>query len=103
MPWATGEEGQTGGMNVMVMTAGDGREELAEQFMDYWLATEIQTRLAEALVDSPANSEVVVSDEVAASLTDGADTVETLDLLPPSVIIDMREAWVEHGNTVVVG
>ena len=102
MEWATPLEGQTGGMNVMIMTAGNGNEELALQFMDYWLSTEVQTRLAEALVDSPANAEVVVSEEVASNLTYGADMVSTLDLLPPDVIVDRRESWIEHWNTVVV-
>ncbi len=102
MAWATPKEGQTGGMNVLVMTAGNGNEDLALQFMDYWLSAEVQTRLAEALIDSPANSEVMVSADVAANLTNGADTVATLDLLPPSVILDSREAWLEHWNTVVV-
>ena len=101
MEWATPAEGQTGGMNVMVMTAGNGNEELALEFMDYWLSTEVQTRLAEALVDSPANSEVVVADDIAANLTYGADTAATLDLLPPAVILDMRESWVDHWNRVV--
>ncbi|MEO0679349.1 MAG: ABC transporter substrate-binding protein [Pseudomonadota bacterium] len=102
MAWATPKEGQTGGMNVMVMTANNGNEELALQFMDYWLSTEVQTTLAEALIDSPANAEVVVSDEVAANLTYGADTVATLDLLPPDVILDRREAWLDAWNAEVL-
>ena len=102
MAWATPKEGQTGGMNVMVMTAGNGNEALATQFMDFWLSTPIQTALAEALVDSPANAEVVVSDDVAANLTYGADTVATLDLLPPSAILDNRAAWIDQWNSLVV-
>ena len=102
MAWATPKEGQTGGMNVMVMTANNGNEELAHQFMDFWLSTEIQTALAEALVDSPANSEVTVSDEVAANLTYGAETVGQLDLLSPDVILDKRDSWLEQWNTKVV-
>ncbi|MEM1314224.1 MAG: ABC transporter substrate-binding protein, partial [Pseudomonadota bacterium] len=102
MAWATPKEGQTGGMNVMVMTANNGNEALALQFMDYWLSTEVQTRLAEALIDSPANAEVVVSDEIAANLTYGAETVATLDLLPPDVILDRREAWLEAWNSEVL-
>ncbi|MEM8742911.1 MAG: extracellular solute-binding protein, partial [Pseudomonadota bacterium] len=96
------KEGQTGGMNVMVMTAGNGNEELALQFMDYWLSTEVQTKLAEALIDSPANAKVVVSDEIAANLTYGADVVATLDLIPPAVILDRRDAWLEQWNDKVV-
>ncbi|MBV1867491.1 MAG: ABC transporter substrate-binding protein [Marinosulfonomonas sp.] len=102
MAWATPKEGQTGGMNVMVMTANNGNEELAHKFMDFWLSTEIQTALAEALVDSPANSEVVVSDEVAANLTYGAETVGQLDLLSPDTILDKRESWLDQWNTKVV-
>lgn len=101
MAWATPTEGQTGGMNVMVMTANNGNEDLALQFMDFWLSTEIQTALAEGLIDSPANSEVVVSDEIAQNLTYGADTAASLDLLAPDVILDKRESWLEQWNAKV--
>lgn len=99
--WATPKEGETGGMNVMILTKGAKNEDLAYQFMDYWLSTEVQTKLAEALVDSPANSEVVVSKEIAANLTYGEDTVKSLNLLPPAVILDNREAWLAEWNSKV--
>jgi len=102
MAWATPEEGQTGGMNVMVMTANNGNEDLALQFMDFWLSTEIQTALANGLIDSPANAEVEVSEEIAANLTYGADTVADLDLLSPATILDNREGWLEKWNTTVL-
>jgi len=102
MAWATPTEGQTGGLNVMVMTAGNGNEELALQFMDFWLSTPIQTALAEALVDSPANSEVVVSDEIADNLTYGAETAASLDLIPADVILDQRDGWLEQWNAKVI-
>ncbi|WP_138466958.1 ABC transporter substrate-binding protein [Poseidonocella sp. HB161398] len=100
--WAEPAEGQAGGMNVMVMTKGNGNEELAYQFMDYWLSTEVQTRIAEMLVDSPANKEVVVSDEIAANLTYGADVINALNILPAADVVDNREAWVEQWNTEVI-
>ena len=37
------------------------QRDLALKFMDFWLSTKIQTELANALVDSPANKEVKVS------------------------------------------
>ncbi|MFT7106988.1 MAG: putative spermidine/putrescine transport system substrate-binding protein [Yoonia sp.] len=100
--WAEPVEGQAGGMNVMIMTKGNGNEDLAYQFMDYWLSTEVQTRVAEALIDSPANAEVVVSDEIADNLTYGADLINSLNILSPADIIDKREAWVEQWNTEVI-
>ena len=99
--WANPKEGQTGGMNVIIMTKGAKNEDLAYQFMDYWLSQDIQTKLAEALVDSPSNSKVKVSDEVAANLTYGEETVKNLFLLPPAVILDNREAWLAEWNEKV--
>ncbi len=102
MAWATPAEGQTGGMNVMVMTKDNGNEDPALQFMDFWLSSEIQTKLAEALVDSPSDSEVVLSEETASNLTYDADTVATLDLLPPEVIVNTRADWLDAWNASVV-
>ncbi|MFD0914956.1 ABC transporter substrate-binding protein [Pseudahrensia aquimaris] len=100
--WAEPKEGQTGGMNVMLMTKGNGNEELAYQFMEYWLSKETQTRIAELKLDSPANSKVVVSDEIAESLTYGADLINSLNMLDPGAIIDNRDAWVGRWNEKVV-
>jgi len=100
--WADPVEGQAGGMNVMIMTKGNGNEDLAYQLMDYWLSTEVQTRIAEALIDSPANMEVKVSPEVAENLTYGAELINSLNILDPAEIIDKREAWVEQWNAEVI-
>ncbi|NOZ31809.1 MAG: extracellular solute-binding protein [Alphaproteobacteria bacterium] len=100
--WAEPKEGQTGGMNVMLMTKDNGNEELAYQFMDYWLSTEVQTRVAELKLDSPANAKVVVSDEIAESLTYGADLINSLNMLDPAAIIDNRDAWLERWNEEVI-
>ena len=102
MAWATPEEGQTGGMNVMIMTKDNGNEALALEFMDFWLSTPIQTALAEALVDSPANAEVTVAADVAENLTYGAETVATLSLLPPETILDRRAGWLDQWNELVL-
>ena len=100
--WADPAEGQAGGMNVMILTKGNGNEELAYKLMDYWLSTEVQTRIAEALIDSPANMNVVVSDEIAESLTYGAELINSLNILEPAAIIANRDAWVEQWNTEVI-
>jgi putative spermidine/putrescine transport system substrate-binding protein len=101
LAWATPSEGQTGGMNVMILTKGAKNEALAYQLMDMWLSVDIQTKLAEALVDSPANSDVTVSDEIAANLTYGEDTVNSLKLLAPDIILDNRNKWLDTWNEKV--
>ena len=100
--WAEPAEGQAGGMNVMIMTKDNGNEELALKLMDYWLSTEVQTRIAEALIDSPANMDVVVSDDVAENLTYGAELIGSLNILDPATIIANRDGWVEQWNAEVI-
>jgi putative spermidine/putrescine transport system substrate-binding protein len=99
--WATPKEGQTGGMNVMVMTKGSKNQDLALQFMDFWLSTDIQTKLAEKLVDSPANKEVRLSEEAANNLTYGEDTAKSLKLIPSAAALDNRAGWLKEWNKKV--
>jgi putative spermidine/putrescine transport system substrate-binding protein len=99
--WATPKEGQTGGMNVLVMTKGSKNQDLAMQFMDFWLSTEVQTKLAEKLIDSPANKEVKVSDEVANNITYGEETAKSLKLIPSAAALDNRNGWLKEWNEKV--
>lgn len=101
LAWATPKEGQTGGMNVMVVAKGSQNRDLALEFMDFWLSTEVQTKLAEKLVDSPANAEVRVSDEVAENITYGEETVKNLRLIPSAVSLDNRDGWLADWNAKV--
>ncbi len=100
--WAEPAEGQTGGMNVMLMTKGNGNEELAYKFMDYWLSAEVQTRVAMAKIDSPANMKVEVPEDIADSLTYGAELINSLNMISPADIIDNRDGWVEQWNNKVI-
>ena len=99
--WASPKEGETGGMNVMVLTHGGKNQDLALQFMDFWLSTEIQTALAQKLIDSPANREAKVSPEIAENLTYGEETVKGLKLIPSAVALANREAWLARWNEKV--
>lgn len=101
LAWATPKEGQTGGMNVLVVPKGTKNEDLALQFMDFWLSTETQKALADKLVDSPTNKEVKVSEEAANNLTYGEDTVKSLQLIPSATALDYRDKWVAEWNAKV--
>lgn len=99
--WATPKEGQTGGMNVLVLTKGSKNQDLALQFMDFWLSTEVQTKLAEKLIDSPANKEVKVSEAVANNITYGEETAKSLKLIPSAAALDNRNGWLKEWNEKV--
>lgn len=100
--WADPKEGQTGGMNVIIMTKNNGNEDLAYQFIDYWLSTEAQTRIGMAMIDSPANKEVKLPADVADNLTYGADLINSLNMISPAAIIANRDGWVEQWNQKVI-
>ncbi|MBP2443949.1 ABC transporter substrate-binding protein [Rhizobium leguminosarum] len=99
--WATPKEGQTGGMNVLVLTKGSKNQDLALQFMDFWLSTDIQTKLAEKLIDSPANREVKLPEAAANNLTYGEETAKSLKLIPSAVALDNRAGWLKTWNEKV--
>jgi putative spermidine/putrescine transport system substrate-binding protein len=101
LAWATPKEGQTGGMNVLVLAKGAKNPDLALQFMDFWLSTDVQKGLAEKLVDSPTNKDVKVSDEVANNITYGEETANSLKLIPSAVALDNRDAWLSEWNAKV--
>ncbi|MGA1802937.1 polyamine ABC transporter substrate-binding protein [Rhizobium sp. HT1-10] len=99
--WATPREGQTGGMNVMVLTKGSQNQDLAQEFMNFWISTDVQTALAQKLVDSPANKDVKVAPDIANNLTYGEATARSLKLIPSAAILDQRDGWVKEWNEAV--
>ena len=101
LAWATPNEGVTGGMNVLVVTKGGKNKDLAHQFIDEWLSTEVQTRLAMDLVDSPANKEVKLPPEVAESLTYGEKTINAIQRLTPTQMLLHRKKWVDGWNSKI--
>jgi putative spermidine/putrescine transport system substrate-binding protein len=98
LKWSIPSEGQTGGMNVMVIPKGTKHVDLVHQLIDFWLSTPIQTALAEQLVDSPSNSEAKVSEAKAELLTYGDEQVGAINFLNPEKIIRNRAAWVKTWN-----
>ncbi|MGE0281928.1 MAG: ABC transporter substrate-binding protein [Rhizobiaceae bacterium] len=99
--WAATKEGDAGDMNAMVLVKGSKNHDLALKFMDLWLSTPMQTKIAEMLVDSPANKEVVVAPEIAEKLTYGAEVANKLTFMPAATTLDYREKWLAEWNTSV--
>lgn len=99
--WATPKEGQTGGMNVLTLVKGTKHKDLALKFIDYWLSKEVQTKLANDLVDSPANKTVEVDAKTAEALTYGKETADSLKFIPPATVLENRDAWVAGWNAKV--
>lgn len=101
LAWASPKEGLTGGTNVLVIPKGAKNKDLAYAFIDEWLSTEAQTRLAMDKVDSPANKDVKLPPEIADELTYGAATIKSLNLIAPTQMLLHRKDWVAGWNAKV--
>ncbi|MGQ3275308.1 MAG: polyamine ABC transporter substrate-binding protein [Shinella sp.] len=99
--WATTKEGDAGDMNAMVLVKGSKNQDLALKFMDFWLSVPIQTKIAEMLIDSPANKDVVLAAEIDGKLTYGADVAYMLTFLPAATTLVFREKWLAEWNTTI--
>ena len=101
LAWATPKEGQSGGMNVLVLIKGAKHKANALKLIDTWLSTKVQTAIAMDRVDSPANAEVKLPADVADVLVYGSDSVKSLHLVPPAVVLANRAKWVAAWNAKV--
>ncbi|MFT4012232.1 MAG: ABC transporter substrate-binding protein [Paracoccus sp. (in: a-proteobacteria)] len=99
--WASPKEGQAGGMNVLSVVKGTKDAALAQQFIDYWISTEVQQKLAEAQVDSPVNQKVQVAADVAEGLTYGPEMAASIRFLPARDMLQNRDAWLNAWNAKV--
>jgi putative spermidine/putrescine transport system substrate-binding protein len=99
--WAMPEEGQTGGMNVLVLIKGAKNKDLSLRFIDAWLGVDAQTKLAMDKVDSPVNIDVKLPPEIAEEMTYGEATAKSLKLIPPAEAVANRDKWLEGWNNKI--
>ena len=99
--WAAPKEGQTGGMNVLALVKGSQNEELAYEFIDYWLSAEVQQAIALSLADSPVNKLVEVPADVAENLSYGEEMAAAISFVPAQAQIEHRNSWLEGWNAKV--
>jgi len=88
-------------MNVLAIVNNSKHQDLAHQFIDYWLSAEVQTKIAIDLVDSPANKEVKLPPDKAQALTYGAELAAELHFIAPADLIDNREKWLALWNAKI--
>lgn len=101
LQWVVPKEGQVGMMNVLAMPKGSKNADLVHQLIDFWLSREVQTALANDLVDSPINRNVKPTPEAAEGLTIGAQQINSLVLMKPEMVVRERAGWVTQWNRVI--
>ena len=103
LKWVLPKEGQVGMLNTLSVVKGSRNSELAHQLIDFWLSAPVQTALANDLVDAPVNRNAQPSAEAAASLTWGAEQINSLVFIQPELIVRERAGWLTAWNRVLAG
>lgn len=96
--WVDPKEGSYAIVNTINIVKGSKNKELAEKFIDWILSEEVQKANAIDKVDSPANKNVVLTEEEAKGITYGADVIEKLILPDWKYIHSVNKEWIDIWN-----
>ncbi|QUI23126.1 ABC transporter substrate-binding protein [Vallitalea pronyensis] len=91
------EEGAYINFNTINIVKASKNKELALKFIDYALSTEVQTRTAKALGESPINTEVELTEEEAENLTYG-DVINQSNTVDHEFINAIKTQWIDRWN-----
>ncbi len=94
-------EGVPASPSVVSIVAGSKNVDLAHKYIDFLISHEVQLAQAEALIDSPTNTTVVVSDDVANLLTYG-DMIDALIFMDEAQLAGQQEDWLTRWNDVML-
>lgn len=96
MVWADLTDGDIATLNTVNIPVGSENVELAHQFINFLLSTEIQTIEAQQGVDAPINADVVLTEEEAAPWTYGADAVNLLRRMQYEEMNAAKSDWIDQ-------
>lgn len=103
MTWATLEEGDIATLNTINIPTGAAEVELAHQFIDFMLSTELQQVQAEQGVDAPVNTDVVLNEEQASQWTYGKEQIDSLQRMDYGKMNAARVEWIDRWNELFGG
>ncbi|WEJ57363.1 polyamine ABC transporter substrate-binding protein [Devosia sp. FJ2-5-3] len=98
--WADLEEGSIATLNTVNIPKGAAEPELAHEFINFILSTEIQQQLAEQGVDAPVVKSVTLTPEQASLWTYGADVIDGLQRIDYAKMNAAKGGWVDRWNEI---
>ena len=96
--WADLAEGEIAVLNTINIPTGAANVDLAHQFINFVLSTEIQQALANAGVDAPVNASVTLAPEQQGNWAYGADVIAGLTRIDYSLLNPARTRWLDQWN-----
>lgn len=100
MTWADLSDGDIAVLNTVNVPTGAENIDLAYQFIDFVLSTEIQQVQAEQGVDAPVNAEVDLTPDQAAMWTYGDDKIASLNRLDYGKLNAAKIDWIDRWNEI---
>lgn len=95
------EEGVPGAPSVVSIVAGSEKADLAHKYIDFLISAQVQSAMAENLIDSPTNMTVEVSDENAPLLTYGEEMLGSLIFLDQAKLNGYMDEWLERWTEIM--
>jgi putative spermidine/putrescine transport system substrate-binding protein len=100
MTWAELEDGDVATLNTVNIPSGAENVELAHQFINFILSTEVQQINAEQGVDAPVNTEVELTEEQASIWTYGQEEINSLNRMDYAKMNEAKSEWIDRWNTI---
>ncbi|MGB3366590.1 MAG: ABC transporter substrate-binding protein [Acidaminobacteraceae bacterium] len=99
--WVNPSEGAFVNLNTINIIKGSKNKELSEKLINFWLSEEVQMANAIDKVDSPINTNVILTEEEASGLTYGSELIDSLKVIDwKSINVDMAN-WIDKWNREV--
>ncbi|UWQ96836.1 ABC transporter substrate-binding protein [Rhodobacteraceae bacterium M385] len=98
--WADLDDGAIATLNTINIPTGSENVELAHQFLNFVLSTEIQQTLAERGVDAPVNNGVDLTEEQAAPWTYGDEMISSLNQIDYVPLNANLTSWIDRWNEI---
>jgi putative spermidine/putrescine transport system substrate-binding protein len=100
MTWAELSDGDIATLNTINIPSGAENVDLAHEFINFVLSTEIQQTEAEQGVDAPVNAEVKLTDEQAAIWTYGDKMISSLHRMDYEKMNANKTEWIDRWNEI---
>ncbi|MEM6740397.1 MAG: ABC transporter substrate-binding protein [Pseudomonadota bacterium] len=96
MVWADLTDGDIATLNTINIPVGAENVELAHEFINFMLSTEVQTIQGQQGVDAPVNTEVQLTPEEAAPWTYGAEAISKLNRMDYAAMNAAKADWIDR-------
>jgi putative spermidine/putrescine transport system substrate-binding protein len=99
--WADAKEGNFSGLATLNVVKGSKHEKLANEFVNYMLSADIQSKYAALAFEAPVNKNATLPDNLKGFLAFGSDAMKNLKIYDLAYINGKKAEWAESFSKVI--